>query len=56
MDQIFTASREQLARSTHGPDVMLFEYRGGFVQSMLEHLDGLQLSEIPRPLILPVER
>jgi hypothetical protein len=56
VDQILTAGGEQLPRSTHAPDVMLLQYRGGFVQSMLEHLGGLQLSKVLGPLILPVER
>jgi hypothetical protein len=46
MHQILTAGGEQLPRSTHAPDVMLLQHCGRFVQSMLEHLGGLQLGKI----------
>lgn len=56
MDQILTAGWQQLAWTAHAPDVMLLQHRSGFVHPVFEHLDGLQLSEILGPLILPVER
>ena len=55
VDKILTAGGKQLARAPHAPDVVLLQHRGGFVQSVFEHLGGLQLSKILRPLILPVK-
>ena len=55
VDEILTAGGKQLARPPHTPDVVLLQHRGGFVQSVLEHLGALQLGKVLRPLILPVE-
>ncbi len=56
VDEVFTAGRQQLAWTAHGPNVVLFQNGSRFMQTVLKHLGRLQLCVVFRPLILPVQR